>query len=220
FYRVSGGSTQHKGVVSDIVLPSITDTSDIGEGMLPNPLIYDEVDPQPFRQFLPNALFIETLKQRSQERVTKNLEFRYLEEKRKKLMDKLKNNVLSLNEEIRKKELANEKKRALEHKKEDSVIKEPTFKEYALTLDTVNNPILSKVAPKKKPIPKGDSSKLKKTTSSSNSELDLEDDNSDNSQDPNFIDPVKFESISIVQDLKNLIQSNNTASLSLSTEKN
>ncbi len=219
FYRVSGGSTQHKGVLSDIVLPSITDTSDIGEGMLPNPLIYDEVDPQPFRKFVSNALFIEPLKERSQERITKNLEFRYLDERRKKLINKLKNNVLSLNEAARKKELVDEKKQTLEHKKELALIKEPTFMEYALTLDTVDNPVLSKVAPKKKIIIKNDSSKVKKTTSS-NSELSLEDEIGENDSDPNFIDPVKREAISIVQDLKNLIQSNNTVSLSLSREKN
>ncbi len=31
FYRISGGSTQHKGVVPDIIMPSLIDTSSIGE---------------------------------------------------------------------------------------------------------------------------------------------------------------------------------------------
>jgi carboxyl-terminal processing protease len=218
FYRVSGGSTQHKGVLSDIVLPSLTDTSDIGEGMLPNPLIYDEVDPQPFHQFPQSDLFIDTLKQHSQARVTKDLEFRYLEERRKILMEKIKNNALSLNEEIRKKELADEKKRAAQHKIERTLFKEPPLVEYALTLDTVNNPVLSKVVPKKKKVTKADSAKLKKVVNP-DSELDLEDENSDTNDDSSLPDPVKREAISIVQDLKNLRQSTNTASLSLSTEK-
>ncbi|MFZ4115331.1 MAG: carboxy terminal-processing peptidase [Chthoniobacterales bacterium] len=218
FYRVSGGSTQHKGVLSDIVLPSLTDTSDIGEGMLPNPLIYDEVDPQPFHQFPQSDLFIDMLKQHSQARVEKDLEFRYLEERRKILMEKIKNNSLSLNEEIRKKELADEKKRTVQHKAERTLAKEPPLVEYAVTLDTVDNPILSKVIPKKKKIAKTDSIKSKKAVNP-DSELDLEDENSDTSDDPSFIDPVKREAIAIVQDLKNLRQTTHTASLSISIEK-
>lgn len=218
FYRVSGGSTQHKGVLSDIVLPSLTNTTDIGEGMLPNPLVYDEVDPLPFHQFPQNALFLETLKQRSEERVAKDLEFRHISEKRKTLIEKIKNNRLSLNEQLRKKELLDEKKCALQHKTERSLAKETPLLEYQLTLDTADNPILSKVAPKKKKIAKDDASKVKKPVNP-DSDLDLEEDSSENNDDSNIIDPVKREAIAIVQDLKNLLQSTNTASLPLSTEK-
>ena len=45
FYRVRGGSTQLNGVESDIILPSLTDNSEIGEGSLKNRLAYDEVAP-------------------------------------------------------------------------------------------------------------------------------------------------------------------------------
>jgi carboxyl-terminal processing protease len=45
FYRILGGSTQIKGVESDIVLPSRTDSAEIGEAALKNPLDYDEVAP-------------------------------------------------------------------------------------------------------------------------------------------------------------------------------
>jgi len=43
FYRVAGGSTQLKGVTSDIVLPSLTDLPEFAEGALKNCLPYDEV---------------------------------------------------------------------------------------------------------------------------------------------------------------------------------
>src|SRR6187401_3719702 len=43
FYRVAGGSTQLHGVASDIVLPSLTDLPEFGEGSLKNCLPYDEV---------------------------------------------------------------------------------------------------------------------------------------------------------------------------------
>jgi carboxyl-terminal processing protease len=41
FYRVAGGSTQLRGVESDIVLPSIYDLPDFGEESLKDPLAYD-----------------------------------------------------------------------------------------------------------------------------------------------------------------------------------
>jgi len=43
FYRVAGGSTQLHGVASDIVLPSLSDQPELGEGALKNCLPYDEV---------------------------------------------------------------------------------------------------------------------------------------------------------------------------------
>src|SRR5215469_14938339 len=42
FYRVAGGSTQLKGVISDVKLPSITDNAAYGESALNYPLAYDE----------------------------------------------------------------------------------------------------------------------------------------------------------------------------------
>ncbi len=51
YYRVSGESTQHRGVVPNIQLPSLYDTSDIGEASLENALIWDTVPPQPHRDY-------------------------------------------------------------------------------------------------------------------------------------------------------------------------
>lgn len=45
FYRVSGGSTQVRGVRPDIVFPSFTDFMDVGEGKLPHVLPWDEIEP-------------------------------------------------------------------------------------------------------------------------------------------------------------------------------
>ena len=42
-YRVAGGSTQLHGVASDIVLPTLSDLPEFGEGALKNCLPYDEV---------------------------------------------------------------------------------------------------------------------------------------------------------------------------------
>lgn len=199
FYRVSGGSTQHRGVHPDIILPSMTDTPDISEAMLPNPLVYDEVDPLSFHQFSKELLFLNTLQEHSHERVSKDLEFRYISENMKKLRDRLAKNQLSLNKKVRNQELGDEKKETAQHKAESSVLPQPSFVEYELTLDTVNQPILPKVDPKKK----------KKETDSKAKKAKDPDDDDDESEfdDSNNVDPQKREAIEIVQDLSTLIQS-------------
>src|SRR6202162_194663 len=61
FYRVAGGSTQLHGVASDIVLPTLTDLPEFGEGALKNPLAYDEVPKAHYAKWS-SPLFIEELK--------------------------------------------------------------------------------------------------------------------------------------------------------------
>jgi carboxyl-terminal processing protease len=43
FYRVNGGSTQHKGVIPDITLPSPIDTGDVGESSRDRALPWDQI---------------------------------------------------------------------------------------------------------------------------------------------------------------------------------
>ena len=44
FYRVTGQSTQHRGVQPDVVLPSPIDPKEVGESALPQSLPYDRID--------------------------------------------------------------------------------------------------------------------------------------------------------------------------------
>lgn len=44
FYRIAGGSTQMKGVISDLILPSVFDTMEMGEEFLPHALPWTVVD--------------------------------------------------------------------------------------------------------------------------------------------------------------------------------
>jgi carboxyl-terminal processing protease len=197
FYRVSGGSTQHRGVLSDIVLPSPTDTPEIGESSLPNPLAYDEVDPQPVNKFAFTSPFIATLKERSADRVSKDPEFRYISEDMKRFREKLDLNQLSLNEKIRKEELAQEKIRKADRKKERKLhpVIEPAA--YEVSLDTVDKPVLPKVTIKKKPA-------VEKVSK----DPDAEEDEADTAQTP---DPIRHEAINIIQDLTSDIQNLRTA---------
>lgn len=65
FYRVSGGSTQHKGVVPDIVMPSMIDTMTIGEDTYSSSLPWTTIPPSLYRptgEITPGT--IELLKQK------------------------------------------------------------------------------------------------------------------------------------------------------------
>jgi C-terminal processing protease CtpA/Prc len=53
FYRISGDSTQHRGVVPDIVFPSLYDSEEIGESALEHALDWDQItsgSPPPLQQ--------------------------------------------------------------------------------------------------------------------------------------------------------------------------
>ena len=73
FYRISGGSTQHKGVVPDIVMPSMIDTSTIGEDTYTSSLPWSTISKAFYR---PTAEVsqeeIGVLKKKFQERSSKN----------------------------------------------------------------------------------------------------------------------------------------------------
>lgn len=100
FYRASGDSTQNRGVLSDIQLPSLTAHLDVAESDLDYALEFDQVPPLEFRRYdLVNPALVAELARRSQERVSQSPEFqrdlqqisRYLERKARK--------TVSLNEE-------------------------------------------------------------------------------------------------------------------------
>src|SRR5205823_2997355 len=81
FYRVAGGSTQLHGVASDIVLPTLTDLPEFGEGALKNALPYDDVPPAKYTKWSDtHPLFLDELKARSTARVVADPEFRYVME--------------------------------------------------------------------------------------------------------------------------------------------
>jgi len=48
FFRISGGSNQHKGIIPDIIYPTYTHTEDLGERSLHNALPWDQVQPAKF----------------------------------------------------------------------------------------------------------------------------------------------------------------------------
>ncbi|MFK3969432.1 carboxy terminal-processing peptidase [Pseudomonas sp. NPDC087358] len=106
FYRVSGQSTQHQGVLPDIAYPSIIDTKEIGESALPEAMTYDTIKPAIKPAVDPFKPFLAQLQSRHDVRSAKDAEFVFIEEKlalAKKLMSE---KTISLNEADRRSEHA------------------------------------------------------------------------------------------------------------------
>lgn len=78
FYRISGDSTQHRGVVPDITFPSLFDDAEIGESSLDNALDWDQISPVRHREYAVFDALVPTLASRHQTRVQADPDFVYL----------------------------------------------------------------------------------------------------------------------------------------------
>jgi carboxyl-terminal processing protease len=158
FYRPNGDSTQKRGVLADIVLPSLTDHMDVSEADLDYALAFDQVPAARFKRVdLVNKDVVEELKKDSAERRAKDAEFqkllknidRYVEQKAKK--------KITLNEEkylTQRAELDAEKEEEKQFEEQNNGSKEIVKKDYyfkeimSITLDYVKKLKDSKLAVK------------------------------------------------------------------------
>ena len=75
FYRVSGDSTQHRGVLPDIEFPSVYDKDEIGESQQDNALPWDNIHSVPFKPSRGVKQYIETLTAEHQQRIARDPDF-------------------------------------------------------------------------------------------------------------------------------------------------
>src|SRR6059058_1658213 len=213
FYRVAGGSTQLHGVASDIVLPTLTDLPEFGEGALKNALPYDEVPKARFTKWSDgHPLFVEELKRRSAERAQHDSEFHYVMEDMERLRHKLDENRISLNEDARRKEIQDDKLRKDVRSKERLARHEEEPNIYRLTLDTVDKPNLQLIMYPGKLA----EAKAKAGATKVSPEAAPDDDTdtigaADDTKEP-VIDPERDETLNILADLVDLSRGPKTAS--------
>jgi carboxyl-terminal processing protease len=142
FYRPSGVSTQSKGVMPDIVLPSVWNYStDVGERALDNALPPGEpIKSAGFDRLDRVGPFLGELLKRSSDRVATNRDFAYVREDIE-LFEKVQaDKTISLNEKQRLKEREEAIARQEARDKEFAARNEPGEKVYVLTLDKVDQP--------------------------------------------------------------------------------
>ncbi|MEP6668186.1 MAG: carboxy terminal-processing peptidase [Chthoniobacter sp.] len=207
FYRIAGGSTQHKGVESDVVLPSLFDRPEIGESALKGPLPYDTVPPVDFDKW-DHPLFKNDLRQRSAARVAADPEFRYITEDLDEVKKRLGDNKVSLNQKVRLAEIDQDKARRDKRTAAREKIKQPNAKTYVITLDNVAKPDLQLVTFEKPD---------KKTADGAAPATPAEEDAADDEESTNRLerfDPIKIESLNILNDLIDLSRNPKTATAS------
>lgn len=104
YYRVSGESTQHRGVTPDIHLPSLINDEDIGESTEATALPWDEILKTDYPTITSLDGTIETLSKSHDERIAVDPDFKYWMG-RVEAQDEQRNRTeISLNMETRKKE--------------------------------------------------------------------------------------------------------------------
>jgi carboxyl-terminal processing protease len=78
FYRVTGQSTQLRGVTPDIMLPSPISPKDIGESMMDNALPWDHIAPAPFHPLPAHPALVQTLATEQSDRAMHNADYQWL----------------------------------------------------------------------------------------------------------------------------------------------
>ena len=109
FYRINGGSTQLKGVVSDIAMPDKYTYFEIGERDEKNPLSWDKIEPA---EYTPVDIYenFNSVVNESKKRIADNPHFIIIDENAKWLKEGRDDTMLSLNYERYKKELEQREK--------------------------------------------------------------------------------------------------------------
>ena len=140
FYRVSGSSTQNKGVSPDIEIPASFDVDEIGESKLDRALEHDNIPTAYYRNFnrvsthinllkekshlrIDNSLFFNSMKTRKEWRKVNDIEFLDLNiDERRQIKENIENFVLFEENGLRKE------------------LKLPTFESYQKFLDREEDP--------------------------------------------------------------------------------
>ncbi len=78
FYRISGGSTQHRGVIPDILFPSAIDPAEWGESREENALPYDEINRANYVALGNRGKVIDLLSAKHNKRIIQDPEFAYI----------------------------------------------------------------------------------------------------------------------------------------------
>ena len=140
FYRASGESTQLKGVVPDLILPSVNNFLDSGESSLTNALPWDTIAPAEFDKFNSIQPFLARLRDHSSNRIAADRDWDYVREDISIFQRKQAEKTISLHYDQRVRERHEDRERAERRKKELAArgSKEPTT--YEITLKLADQP--------------------------------------------------------------------------------
>jgi carboxyl-terminal processing protease len=114
FYRVSGESTQHRGVIPDILYPEIYDTDKIGESSLEEALPWDKIPASKYTGHADIDPSLQKITQQHMQRIKNNPDFAYLNQQVELLKELRNDTTISLNIETREIERKETEKKRLD----------------------------------------------------------------------------------------------------------
>ena len=104
FYRISGDSTQHQGVIPDIRFPALVDNDVIGESTLDDAMPWDKIRPANYRPYGALTNLVPRLQEQHDNRADNDPHFIYYRTLTQRSQEKSAIKFLSLNENARKEE--------------------------------------------------------------------------------------------------------------------
>jgi len=150
FYLPNGHSTQNRGVIPDIAIPSPLDYMKIGESDLPNALPWDEIGPSRYSANKMDPSLKSVLQEKSKDRITSDRDMEFLKADIEKVRSRIESGKISLNETSRVQEKNSEDIRNDERKKIEERLQKTSEPKARLVIDDKKGVILSDKDPKKK----------------------------------------------------------------------
>jgi carboxyl-terminal processing protease len=140
FYRPGGASTQLRGVAADIVLPSLSDLSDVSESSLSDPLPWDSVPPARFAKLGRVERYLPELREASAKRVQADNGFALLADAITRVKKNIATKTVSLNEKERRDDIAKSKVLEDRLKQESRKLRMAQPLTYEITLANAGKP--------------------------------------------------------------------------------
>ncbi|MGQ9643534.1 MAG: carboxy terminal-processing peptidase [Ignavibacterium sp.] len=118
FYRINGKSTQRLGVKPDIELPSYFLPEEFGESSEPSALPFDEISKLTYEQYGDIQKFVPELIKKHNHRTENDPDFQYLIDQIKEYRESRNQTMVSLNEEVRRKQKEADEERKFQRENE------------------------------------------------------------------------------------------------------
>ncbi|HEY3487537.1 MAG TPA: carboxy terminal-processing peptidase, partial [Gammaproteobacteria bacterium] len=122
-YRISGDSTQARGVIPDIEFPTLIDPEEIGENSLPDAMAWDRIPSTRYQRIINLEPTVPLLRRKHEERAMMDPDFRYLQKRIDFIEMKKNEKTISLKESVRRTETRETEKYLLEMENERRLAK-------------------------------------------------------------------------------------------------
>jgi carboxyl-terminal processing protease len=152
FYRINGTTTQRDGVKPDIILPSVFDYLGMSEAELPRALESDEIEKAKYKPLDRVEAFFTSLRKASAKRINGNQDYKYIREDITRAKKQKEDRSVSLNENERRKERADNKTRIEVRNKEraDRAVRIEKYFKIDVKMAEAGKPLKKLDAPKPK----------------------------------------------------------------------